>query len=382
MHWSAQGYTERKRTEARINESSRLISIGELAAGVAHEINNPLTSVQGFAEFVLKEDLPDHVREDIQIISDEAQRASTIVKNLLFFARKSGADKQYLDLNAVLTRSLELKSYDFRVNNIDVVSHLSPEIPKTMLDEHQLVQVFLNILTNAEQATNKESARGRIEVYTKVSGDEIEITIKDDGPGITSDDLHRIFEPFFTTKDVGQGTGLGLSISYGIIKQHAGDIWAESSPGAGTTFHITLPVVVPDEAKVFQLPFRESTARTTKHLLIVDDEPLIRDLLRKYLESERYTVDLAEDGQEAWRKLAHMDYDCILLDLKMPGMSGRTLYGLMRETSPELARKVVFVTGDTVGQDTKDFLAETGNAVVTKPFQLAELLQNIEAIGD
>ncbi len=382
MHWSAQGYTERKRTEARINESSRLISIGELAAGVAHEINNPLTSVQGFAEFVLKEDLPDNVREDIQTISDEAQRASTIVKNLLFFARKSGADKQYLDLNAVLTRSLELKSYDFRVNNIDVVSHLSPEIPKTMLDEHQLVQVFLNILTNAEQATNKESARGRIEVYTKVSGDEIEITIKDDGPGITSDDLHRIFEPFFTTKDVGQGTGLGLSISYGIIKQHAGDIWAESSPGAGTTFHITLPVVVPDEAKVFQLPFRESTARTTKHLLIVDDEPLIRDLLRKYLESERYTVDLAEDGQEAWRKLAHMDYDCILLDLKMPGMSGRTLYGLMRETSPELTRKVVFVTGDTVGQDTKDFLAETGNAVVTKPFQLAELLQNIEAIGD
>ena len=232
-----------------------------------------------------------------------------------------------------------MKSYDFRVNNIEVVSQLSLEIPKTMLDEHQLVQVFLNILTNAEQAMQMASGKGQIEVYTAVLGDQIEIIIKDDGPGIRSDVLHRIFEPFFTTKEVGQGTGLGLSISYGIIKQHGGDIWAENIEGAGTTFHITLPLVVPEEIKAFQMPFRESSARPTKHLLIVDDEPLIRDLLRKYLESERYTVDLAQDGQEAWRKLANMEYDCILLDLKMPGMNGRQLYDFMQDDIPGLLKK-------------------------------------------
>ncbi len=221
MTYIIRDVTQRKQTEAYINESSRLVSIGELAAGVAHEINNPLTSVQGFAEFVLKKKIPNNVKEDILSISGEAQRASTIVKNLLSFARKSGADKQYLDLNSVLLRSLELKSYDFRVNNIKVVNRVATGVPKTMLDEHQLVRVFLNILTNAEQAMVKAGGKGQIDVYMADLGDQIEITIKDCGPGISSADLHRIFEPFFTTKDVGQGTGLGLSISYGIINSMA-----------------------------------------------------------------------------------------------------------------------------------------------------------------
>ena len=285
-------------------------------------------------------------------------------------------------MNSIVSRALEMKSYDFRVNNIKVVSQFSPETLKTMVDEHQLVQVLLNILTNAEHAIQNSSERGQIEVYTAYSGDQIEITIKDDGPGIPSEDLRRIFEPFFTTKEVGQGTGLGLSISYGIIKQHGGDIWAESTEGEGTTFHITLPVVVSGELEVFQMPLLKSSAKTTKHLLIVDDEPLIRDLLRKYLEMERYTVDLAEDGQEAWRKLANMEYDCIILDLKMPVMSGRQLYDLMQDTSPDLTRKVVFITGDTGSPDTGDFISKTGNPVVTKPFQLNELLQKVQELWD
>ena len=165
MTYIIRDVTQRKQTEAYINESSRLVSIGELAAGVAHEINNPLTSVQGFAEFVLKKKIPNNVKEDILSISGEAQRASTIVKNLLSFARKSGADKQYLDLNSVLLRSLELKSYDFRVNNIKVVNRVATGVPKTMLDEHQLVRVFLNILTNAEQAMVKAGGKGQIDVY-------------------------------------------------------------------------------------------------------------------------------------------------------------------------------------------------------------------------
>ena len=285
-------------------------------------------------------------------------------------------------MNSVLMRSLDLKSYDFRVNDIEVVSRLSPDIPKTMLDEHQMVQVFLNVLTNAEQAMVKAGGMGRIEVCTEFSGAEIEVTVKDDGPGIMPADFHRIFEPFFTTKDVGQGTGLGLSLSYGITKEHGGGIWAESVAGEGAKFHITLPVVAPEVIDAFQMPFREPVTRTTKHLLIVDDEPLIRDLLRKYMESEDYTVDLAQDGQEAWRKLAEIEYDCILLDLKMPGMSGQQLYELMRDHRGDLMRKVVFTTGDTMSPDTREFLTEAGNPTISRPFRLEEVLREVKNLED
>jgi len=373
---------ERRLTEERIQETARLASIGELAAGVAHEINNPLTSVLGYSEMVLSKSLPEEVSGDIQTIYDEAQRAARIVQNLLFFAGRRNTEKQYLDLNSVLIRSLEIKSYDFKVSSIDVVTDLSPGDKKTMIDEHQLVQVFLNILTNAEQAIHQAVGKGQIGVRTVSSDDGIEITIKDDGPGIPSEVLNRIFEPFFTTKGVGQGTGLGLSISYGIIKQHGGDIWAESVEGEGTTFHITLPVAAPEMLKMFETPTLASIERTTKHILVVEDEPQIRNLLGKYLESERYTVDLAEDGQEAWRKLANIDYDCILLDLKMPGMSGPELYKLIQEISETMASTVVFVTGDTVSPATRDFISETGNPMVAKPFRMAELLRPIHELWD
>ena len=321
--------------------------------------------------------LSKEISGDIQTVYDEAQRAAKIVQNLLFFARKRDAEKQYLDANSVLIRSLEMKSYDFKVSNIEVVSQLSPELRKTMADEHQLVQVFLNILTNAEQAIHQAGGKGKIKVCTAISGDEIEITVKDDGPGIPSEVLSRIFEPFFTTKEVGQGTGLGLSISYGIIKQHGGDIWAESVDGESTTFHITVPVVVPEEITVFQVPTSASRSNTTSHLLVVDNEPHIRDLLRKYLESERYTVDLAEDGREAWRKIQNIKYDCIILDLKMPGMSGPELYQLIQEIGEPLASKVVFITGDTLSPETSSFLDSSGNPVLTKPFSVAELEEEV-----
>lgn len=374
--------TVRKETEERLRESARLASIGELAAGVAHEINNPLTGVLGYSEMVLSRDIPEEISGEIQTIYQEALRAAKIVQNLLFFARRQDTEKQYLDLNSVLVRALEMKSYDFKVGNIKVVSQLSPKIPKTMLDEHQLVQVFLNILTNAEQAIHQATGNGQISVYTVNSDDAIEITIKDDGPEIPPEVLNRIFEPFFTTKEVGQGTGLGLSISYGIIKQHGGDIWAECVAGEGTTFHICLPVAAPEELAVLQVPAVASTERTTKHILVVDDEPQIRNLLGRYLESERYTVDLADDGHEAWRKLASIDYDCILLDLKMPGMGGPELYKLIQDISEPLASKIVFVTGDTVGPATQEFLSETNNPVVAKPFRMAELLQTIHELWE
>ncbi|MEE3141248.1 MAG: ATP-binding protein [Chloroflexota bacterium] len=373
---------EGKRTEERMNETARLASIGELAAGVAHEINNPLTSVLGYSEMLMRSDILEQFRKDVETISVEAQRAAKIVKNLLFFARKSGTEKQYTDPNGIVNRALEMKSYDFKVNNISVTSQLSPEIPKTMIDEHQLVQVFLNILTNAEQVMQKFEGKGQIDFYTTASNDAIEITIRNHGPGMTPDELSRIFEPFFTTKEVGQGTRLGLIISYGIIKEHGGDIRVESDEGEGTSFYITLPVVVPEEANGNLATTSLDIDRTTKHLLVVDDEPHIRDLLREYLEMERYMVDLAADGQEAWRKLANMDYNCVILDLKMPGMSRPELYHRMQSMSESLASKVVFISGDTVSPDTREFVSQTGNPLLTKPFNLEEMLQTVQNLWD
>ncbi|MEC9279328.1 MAG: response regulator, partial [Chloroflexota bacterium] len=189
-------------------------------------------------------------------------------------------------------------------------------------------------------------------------------------------------EPFFTTKEVGQGTRLGLIISCGIIKEHGGDIRVESDEGEGTSFYITLPVVVPEEANGNLVTTSLDIDRTTKHLLVVGDEPHIRDLLRKYLEMERYMVDLAADVQEAWRKLANMDYNCVILDLKMPGMSRPELYHRMQSMSESLASKVVFISGDTVSPDTREFVSQTGNPLLTKPFNLEDMLQAVQNLWD
>ena len=367
---------EQKRTEERVQEAGRLASIGELAAGVAHEINNPLTSVLGYSELLLSEQLPEHIHAGIQTVYSEAHRAAKVVQNLLFFARRSGPEKRLLVLNSVIERALEMKSHDFRINNIRVTSNLSPGLPPTTADEHQMIQVILNILPNAEQSMQKR-AGGQVTVRSTHTQNGIEISITDNGPGISPPDLHRIFEPFFTTKEVGEGTGLGLSVSYGIVKQHGGDIWAESIEGQGTTFHITLPVAISLEKELPPLPFNVPQVKTTKHLLVVDDEPTIRDLLRKYLEFERYTVDLAEDGNEAWRKLRTMEYDCILLDLQMPGMNGGDLYRLIADADSAMAERVIFITGDVGNPGTSELINTSPNRVLLKPFHLDDIARQV-----
>lgn len=369
--------TERKRAEEHVQETARLASIGELAAGVAHEVNNPLTAVLGYSQLVLAEDLPSSVRVDVQTIHSEAQRAAKIVQNLLSYARKSGSDRIYINVNSVLERALELKSYDLKTSGIVVICDFSEDLPSTMIDEHQMVQVFVNILTNAQQAFGSIDANAQITLGSFESGGRIRITISDNGPGISVEHQAKIFAPFFTTKDVGTGTGLGLSICYGIIRQHGGEIWADSIQGEGVTFHIELPILAPQvELDFFSQPSSPKLT-STRHILVVDDEPHIRNLLRRSLESERYTVDLANDGEEAWGKLGNLRYDCILLDLKMPRMSGRELYQLIHQTDEALSRKVIFISGDTVNQATHKFISRTGKPLVTKPFQLEELRSHI-----
>ncbi len=243
--------TERKRAEAerlrmeqQLQLAGRLAAVGELAAGVAHELNNPLAAVQGFAQFLAsREDLDETVRTDVETIYSEALRASKITSNLLSFARKHNPEKKLISINDIVNRSLELHSYRLKVNNIEVATDLDPHLPKIMADFHQLQQVFVNMITNAEQAMTDARGHGALRVRTHMAGKAIRIIFADDGKGIPEENLGRIFDPFFTTKEVGKGTGLGLSICYGLVEEHGGTISVSSKFGEGAIFTIELPIV-------------------------------------------------------------------------------------------------------------------------------------------
>jgi two-component system NtrC family sensor kinase len=246
--------TERKNLHEQLVQSAKLAAVGELIAGVAHEVNNPLAVVMGYSEMILgEENLDEQLRRPIDVIYNEANRARKVIQNLLSFARKHSPEKQYASINEILERTLSLKEYDLRKNNIELIKKLAPELPASMADPNQLQQVFLNLIINAEQAmVESEESRRQIVVESKVKngrnklmtdGDKIiEISFCDCGPGIAEKNLKKIFDPFFTTKPVGRGTGLGLSVSYGIIKEHGGDIFVISKEGEGATFFIELPI--------------------------------------------------------------------------------------------------------------------------------------------
>jgi CheY-like chemotaxis protein len=325
----------------------------------------------------MSEDVPEGVREDLEIVHSEANRAAKIVHNLLSFARRPDPVKMYMDVTSVLDRALEMKTYDYQVGNVEVSRDFSADLPRTMVDEQELTQVVLNILNTAEQAMRSLRGGGRLTVRTTSSKERIKVSIGDDGPGIPAEHLARIFEPFFTTKAAGKGTGLGLSISYGIVQQHGGDIWAESTPGEGTTFHIELPITGGEAVGSPPPAGPPQPFARTKNVLLVDDEPNIRECLFRSLELKGFTVDLAGDGEEALRRLQGRVYDCILLDLKMPGMSGQHLYQTIEARDRELAGRVIFITGDTVNSDTRDFIAAAGNIALSKPIDLEELTRRV-----
>lgn len=233
--------SERRKMEEQLIITDRLASIGELAAGVAHEVNNPLTSVIGFSELLLEQPLPENIKEDLTTILNEAQRAAGVVRNLLTFAHKHTAVKQPVNLNDIIKNALELRVYEENINNISVITRLAPDLEPVTADASQLQQVFFNIITNAEYFMIETHHGGTLTITTENIGGNIRASFADDGPGMTAENLSRLFTPFFTTKPVGRGTGLGLSICHGIITSHEGRMYAESVPGKGATFIVELP---------------------------------------------------------------------------------------------------------------------------------------------
>ena len=240
---SCRDITERKQTEAALRQTSRLASIGELAAGVAHEINNPINSIMGFTELLMEEEeFPPHVQTDLERIYSASQRAGRIVENLLSFARQRQPHMQPVDLAAIIKTALELKSHDYQVGNISIETQLAEALPRITGDRDQLLEVLLNVLNNAEDAVAGAGSGGRVTVGAQAGDDTVRISISDNGPGIPPDQQESIFDPFFTTKQVDEGTGLGLSICYGIVEQHGGQLTVHSSVGKGATFEIELPI--------------------------------------------------------------------------------------------------------------------------------------------
>jgi len=234
--------TERRKLTQQLMMQDRLVSIGELVSGVAHEINNPLTGIIGFSEMLLKRDFPEEAIEDIQAILDESKRIAGIVRNLLTFARKQPQEKAAVNINEIVQRVLALRAYEQRANKIKVITDFAPELAQVQANASQLQQVFLNLVINAEYFMKEVHGKGTLTLNAVNSGDFVRISVADDGPGISAENMRHLFNPFFTTKPQGKGVGLGLSISKGIIEEHGGRLYAESQPGKGATFVIELPI--------------------------------------------------------------------------------------------------------------------------------------------
>ncbi len=372
----------------RMVANSRLVAVGEMAAGVAHELNNPLTAVLGFSQLALKQTVDPVLRKDLESIANEAERAGQIVDNLLGFARSHAGRGDRFDAAASLKKVLDLREYECRVNNIEVVTYLDPDTPITRADGHRMEQVFLNLIGNAIHAISEGAGKGNITVGLVAIDGLIRISITDDGPGIPDEVLPHIFEQFYTTKPVGKGTGLGLHICQEIVRDHGGEIRVESHAGRGTTFVVEIPVVpVEEPTEQLEEPIRHEQPRsfTMLKVLAVDDEPVITDLLSRVLTGLGHEVDTASDGAEALRLINLSEYDAILLDVKMPGLGGPEVLRCIDGLRPELAERVLFITGDTVSPLTQAFFQEEDVDVLHKPFSLEELrtrLQYFAALKD
>jgi CheY-like chemotaxis protein len=339
-------------------------------------LNNPLSAVLGYAQLLKPETPHDDLERDLSRIVESARRCQKIVVNLLSFARKHPAKKMPQDLNACIRKVIELKTYHLRASKIDVQLELAEPLSAALIDFHQMEQVILNLVNNAEQAIAETGRPGRLIVRSFAAGEDVAIEIEDDGPGVPPGVRHRIFDPFFTTKDIGMGTGLGLSVSYGIVQEHRGRI--ELRPdrsGSGACFAVILPRAegAALSPSVLELHSQEPKPLLGRRVLVAEDEPLVLDLFSRLLECDGATVTLAHDGEEAWSRILETDFDLIVADLRMPNLDGRALYERLVEEKPAMVRRFVFATGDLVRQESLQFLEGLPNRILAKPLDVDDV---------
>jgi len=364
-------------------QAEKMAALGQTISGVAHELNNPLATILSWAERLSQNRaLDDSIRRGLETILSESERAARIVRNLLTFARKRQTTRVMVEVNQIVRETLALRAYDQRVNNISVIDALAAGLPQVFADGHQVQQVLLNLVINAEQAMLSSNGRGVLVVrsWHDAQQESVIVEVNDDGPGVPEDVQPKIFDPFFTTKDVGQGTGLGLTVAYAIVQEHGGRIRLESRPGSGASFFVELPLTAGRLTPPNSIALRKPAALEAvvgASILVVDDEAALATAVMDALRDAGYVVEWAADGEEALAKLAARAYDLVICDLKMPRLGGIAFHRSLADVAPSLASRVIFVTGDVAGTDAEAFLAESGCRWLAKPFRLRDLLNAV-----
>src|SRR6266545_1854245 len=387
--------SEKRRLHDQLLQSEKMSAIGQLIAGVAHDLNNPLASVVGFSDLLGEAaDVPPRLAEPLAMIRQEAERASAIVRNLLSFARRQEGERQLQSIRPILESTHQLLKNQLLAARIELTLEFEPGLPEVEVHANQIKQVLVNIINNAAQAiisTRATEGGGKIQIVTKCEPDGLSVHISDTGPGIPEAVAQRVFEPFFSTKSEGEGTGLGLSICLGIVKEHGGNISVEpggAGSGRGATFTVELPTGVRPELRPLAAGAETQAVppERLEHLrvLVVDDEPHILHYMQVTLESWGHEVVLARDGSQALKRALMQPFDLIICDLRMPRLGGREMFHTLARMHPTVADRIIFATGDTVRGDTLQFLEELGRPFLQKPFKLDALrrvLAGVEKAG-
>jgi signal transduction histidine kinase len=378
--------TERKKLEDQARDlyhqllqAEKLAALGQTMSGVAHELNNPLATVLACAERLTGKPLDETTRRDLDAIHNAAERAARIVRNLQTFARKRHTTRTMVDLNHVVRDTLALRAYEQRVANVVILEALASGLPPVFADPHQIQQVLLNLIINAEQAMISANGRGTLILrsWHDPEHDCVRLEVSDDGPGIPVEVQAKIFDPFFTTKEVGKGTGLGLTVAYAIAQEHGGGLSvASSSSGRGAAFTLELPVGGTTLRMSAPIPARPApdVPKGTR-ALVVEDEAALGTAVADALGDAGFVVDRAANGEDALTLIGGQSYDLVICDLKMPKLDGPSLYRRLVATRPALSKRMVFVTGDVAGTEAERFLEESGCRWLAKPFRLRDLVR-------
>jgi PAS domain S-box-containing protein len=384
----ARDITERKRAEEQLQrqrgalyQSEKLATMGQLLAGVAHELNNPLSVVLGQAALLRKSVRSMRQMERAEKIVQAAERCARIVNNFLALARQRPPERHPVQVNQVAWEAVELLAYPLRVDSVEVVWALAGEMPVLWADQHQLHQVVVNLVVNAHQAMREVAGPRRLTVATGVSagGGLVWLEVQDTGPGVAEELKAQIFEPFFTTKPPGVGTGLGLSLCQGIVEGHGGRIGLVPRQGTGAVFRVELPVEGPEGTTVAVATEPPRVIRGAR-ILVVDDEPGIAGVLTEVLEMDGHAVETVGNGEAALGKLALGGYELILSDIRMPELDGPSLYRELERRDPRLLRRMIFLTGDTLSPVTREFLEKTEAPCLSKPFALSDVRDIVQRV--
>jgi PAS domain S-box-containing protein len=383
--------TETKRAEEEIarqrealHQAEKISALGSLLAGVAHELNNPLSIVVGRSAMLEAADLDPGIAAAVASIRTAAERCAKIVKTFLAMARKQAPTRLPVRIGDLVQSALELLGYGLESTGIRVTTQLPSDLPQTMADPDQLTQVLTNLITNAQQAMTAWSGKRELVIaaeHERRHG-QLKIIVHDSGPGIPDEVRSRIFDPFFTTKQAGGGTGIGLAVCRGIVEAHDGTITAGVAPGGGASFVVTLPVVGTLGAAARVEPQAEAHAGRPGRVLIVDDEEDIRHMLAEILAADGHVVEEAANGWQALERLSADRFDLVISDLLMPQLDGQGLYEEVCRRDPRMASHLLFITGDTLSAAARTFLQRVHRPAIEKPFAPNEVRRVVRAALD